>query len=209
MIRILLVDGHPLIHLGFTTLLARHDDLVLVGNTTESTHALHFCEADRPDVVILALNISGEFPDAFVVSIRAQFPQIKVILLTSLMDESFIRGMVQQGVSGCILKSDSIEAIPVAIRTISAGGVWFSQTIIQMLVRPADEKTSFASRNNLTPRETDVLRWIVAGRTNKQIAKELRVSEKSVEKYVRTLFEKLDADSRVALAVRAIRESFE
>lgn len=160
-------------------------------------------------MVILALNISGEFPDAFVVSIRAQFPQIKVILLTSLMDESFIRGMVQQGVSGCILKSDSIEAIPVAIRTISAGGVWFSQTIIQMLVRPADEKTSFASRNNLTPRETDVLRWIVAGRTNKQIAKELRVSEKSVEKYVRTLFEKLDADSRVALAVRAIRESFE
>jgi DNA-binding NarL/FixJ family response regulator len=117
-----------------------------------------------------------------------------------------VRKIIKNGALGCVLKSDEVEALVLAIRTVIQGGTWFSHRILKDLLSPNKEKQSFSKRFRLTEREVEVLQWLIAGYTNKQIASTIYISEKTVEKHIGELLKKVGVESRLEVAVQAVRE---
>lgn len=197
-IRILLADDHALVRAGLRAIIADEPDFALVGEATSGDEARDLCAALRPDVLLLDLRMPGPPATETIPWVRAHRPATRIVILTAHREDAWVRGLLDLGAAGYVLKDDALEAVPQAVRAVAAGGTWLSQAIMPALLRPPAD----ADAEALTPREREVLALVAAGRSNKDIGLALGVSVRTAEFHVKHLLDKLRARSRAeAVAV--------
>lgn len=207
-IRVLIADDHPSLRRGLREILAHESDLALAGEAADGDETQRLCRELRPDVLLLDLRMPGPPPAETVAAVRACCPATRVLVLTAYSDPPYVREMTAAGVAGYLLKDEEPEAIVEAIRRAAAGGVWFSQAIMRQLARSqADAANAGAKGADLTSREREVLQHVIAGKTNKEIAKALNIAVKTVEMHVTHMLDKLGVESRTEAAVYAVQHA--
>ncbi len=204
-IRVVLADDHPVVRGGIRNLLERALDIQVVGEASNGNEALKLVEELSPDILLLDM----ELPDLKGIEVAQQLRSggnpVKILVLSAHDDPLYIRELLESGASGYLVKEEAPETIVDAVRGVAHGEQgWVSRKIAAQMVSwmRGDE----VGEVKLTPREMDVLRLVVEGKTNQNIGVLLGISEKTVEKYLYAIFTKLEVTSRVEAAVYAVRE---
>lgn len=201
-IRVLVADDHKVVRLGLRTFLGLDAELELVGEASDGREAVEMAGRLRPDVVLMDLVMPEMDGLAATIAIRRDYPEIEVIALTSVLEGASVADAVRAGAIGYLLKNAAPEDLHRGIRAAAAGQVFLSPEAAAQLVRQVKAPESPLA---LTPREIEVLRLLTLGRSNKQIARELRVGEETVKTHVSNILGKLKAASRTQAALHAIR----
>jgi DNA-binding NarL/FixJ family response regulator len=189
-IRVVLADDHPVVRSGIRSLLERAVDVSIVGEASTGSEALRLVEEMHPDVLLLDM----ELPDVKGVEVAQQLKRagstVKILVLSAHDDPAYIRELFESGAAGYLVKEEAPETIVEAVRGVAHGEQgWVSRRIAAQMVSwmRKDEDGEVV----LTPRELAVLRLVVEGKTNQNIGALLGISEKTVEKYLYTIFTKL------------------
>lgn len=209
-ITVLLVDDHPLLLDALKTLIKSTPDLSVAGVARSVADALRLIASERPQVVIMDI----ELPDGFCFDIleRAGTPRgdMHAIIFSAHQDDRFIEQALKCGVRGYISKQESMESIREAIHTVAHGGVFFSDDIKSRLVVENDtyrlSERAKTLLNALTGREIAVLRLLARGLSKKQVARELKLSVKTISTHTENIMVKTNIHDRVELSRLAIRE---
>jgi DNA-binding NarL/FixJ family response regulator len=204
LIRIVLADDHPLLRSGVRAALEANSDLTVVGEAADGYHVVPCCRETSPDVLLLDLQMPGPGPLAIITELRTHCPTIPILVLTAHTDLAHIRGVLAAGVAGYILKEEPAEAVVTAVRVVVSGGTWLSRSIAATLGQGTSELSPEAI--NLSDPALTILRLLAEGRSNREIGQMLGVSEKSIERRVSEICAQLGVTTRVAAAVRAVRE---
>ncbi len=206
-IRVLIVDDHPLFRQGVRLYLENQEQLTLAGEAGHGEEALEKLEENKVDVVLLDLQMPRMDGLETLQKIRADWPEVKVLVLTSFGSWDRVYDALQRGASGYIMKDAPPRELLAAIKTVSAGGVCFGNEVARELLARVDrEKPSPENVEPLTPREKEVLSLMVRGLANREISEELVVSEKTIKTHVANILHKLGVKSRTQAALLAMRE---
>jgi two-component system NarL family response regulator len=215
-IRVLIADDHTLLRRGLAVVLDTEDDIEVVGEASDGAEALHKAEELAPDVVILDVRMPDTDGLTACAAIKRSVPDAKVIMLTSSDEETDLYEAVKSGASGYLLKSVLPHTIPDALRAVQRGESQVTPSMAAKLLtgfaalaRGADAVPApapAAATPKLTEREMEVLKLVATGRNNREIAKELFITENTVKNHVRNILEKLNLHSRMEAVVYAVRE---
>ena len=202
-LRILIADDHAIARQGLRTVLLMQHDMQLVGEATNGREAVAATAALRPDVVLMDLMMPVLDGVAAIAAIKREQPATHILALTTFADTELVVGAVQAGVDGYLIKDIGIEELTHAIRTVHSGAPYLHRDATRQLLQAtaAPDEPSPA----LTGREQQVLTLLAAGRTNRMIALQLRIAEKTVSVHVSKLLAKLGFQSRTQAALYASR----
>ncbi len=201
-IKVLLVDDHAMVRRGLGAFLSVYPDLELIGEAENGAEALEQCARLKPDVVLMDLLMPEMDGATATAAIRQQFPQMRVIALTSYRDDDLVQRVIQAGATGYLLKNVSGIDLAQAIRAAHAGRPTLAPEAAQALINISTKPAT--PGHDLTTRERDVLALLVKGLSNTEIAGRLIISQATVKGHVSNILGKLGVTSRteaVALAV--------
>jgi two-component system, NarL family, response regulator LiaR len=201
-IRILIVDDHSVVRQGLRMFLSLEPEMEVVGEANNGAAAVECVAELAPDVVLMDLIMPGMDGVQATEIICQRYPETEVIALTSVLEDSAVVSAIRAGAIGYLLKDTESEELIKAIRAASQGQVQLSPEAAERLMR---EIRSPESREKLTRRETEVLRRIAEGKSNKEIAHDLVVSETTVKSHVSSILMKLGVPSRTQAALYAVR----
>jgi NarL family two-component system response regulator LiaR len=202
-IRVLIVDDHAMVRSGLAAFLEAFDDLELVGEASSGEEAVRLSAALQPDVVLMDLVMPGMDGPAATRAIRERVPRTRVIALTSFPEEELVPRALQAGATSYLLKNVGADELASAIRAARAGRATLAPEAAQVLIQQSTRPTQPGSE--LSPREREVLRLMVQGLSNPQIADRLIVGRSTVKFHVSSILNKLGVQSRteaVALALQ-------
>ena len=197
-IRILIVDDHPLLREGVVSLVEKQADMLVVAEASNGKEARQLFQQHIPDVTLMDLRLPGVDGIETMISILADFPDAKIIVLTTFSGDAQILRALKSGARGYLLKDLLRKELLEAIRTVHAGRKRIPLEI-------AAQIAEHASDTNLTRREIEVLQWIASGNPNKLVADKLSVTEDTIKMHVKSILSKLGANDRthaVAIAVK-------
>lgn len=203
-IRVLVVDDHKVVRSGLRTFMSVQSDIEMVGEASNGEEAVLQCAALTPDVVLMDMKMPVMDGPAATAAIRAQFPDVQVVGLTSLDDETFAVRAIEAGAIGYLFKDVDEEQLLSTIRLASQGRGVIAPEAMQAIVAAshrADEQTV-----SLTPRELATLELLARGLTNPQIADRLVISASTVNFHVHNVLDKLGAKTRTEAVVIAAKE---
>ena len=201
-IRILLVDDHMVVRKGLRTFLSYDPELEVVGEAADGAQALSKARELTPDVVLMDLVMPGMDGIAATAAIRHELPETEVLALTSVLEDASVVGAVRAGAIGYLLKDTQAEALCQAIKAAAAGQVQLTPRAAARLMQAI---SCPESPEELTERETEVLRLLAQGQSNKQIAHSLNNTEKTIKTHVSRILSKLGVESRTQATLYAIR----
>lgn len=211
-IRVLVVDDHALYRRGLEMVLAAEPDVEIVGEAGDGAQAVRLAEELLPDVVLMDLRMPRRSGVEACSEIRASAPTVKIIILTISDDEADLFDAVRAGASGYLLKDVPGEQIADGIRAVHGGQSLISPSMASALLaefaalsRRAEDRPASVPVPSLTDREMQVLRLLGRGMANRDIARELVISENTVKNHVRNILEKLQLHSRMEAVVFAVR----
>ena len=210
-IRILLVDDHAVVREGVRMLLEGQSDLVLVAEAWDRAGTLAHLERERPDLVLLDLDLGGESGLEMLREIGAACPEARILVFTGVRDRDVHRRAMQLGAHGVVSKEKAASVLLTAIRKVWAGEAWIDRTMMSALLQearqaPRRELDPQAARiASLTPREREIIGLIAQGNGTKRLAAELGVSEKTVRNHLVSIYDKLEVSDRLELAIYAVR----
>jgi DNA-binding NarL/FixJ family response regulator len=196
--RVLIVDDHVMVREGLAQIIASDPDLVLVGMAATGVEALELYRQHQPDVVTMDYKLPGQSGVECTAAICHEFPNARVILLSILEGDEDIWRATQAGAVGYVSKTVGITDVLAAIRLVAQGKPYFSAGLAEKIARRTPG-------NTLSAREFDVLREVVLGRSNKEIADKLRVSPTRVKRVIEQIFEKLNVADRTQATTVAIQ----
>jgi DNA-binding NarL/FixJ family response regulator len=197
LIRILTVDDHPLLRKGIAALVNAEDDMKLVAEASSGKEAVEKFRVHRPDVTLMDIQLPGLNGIETIGQIQKQFPNAKIIVLTTYSGDAQVVRAIRAGARAYLLKRQVHRELLEIIRAVHAGQRRIPQEIaIELVDHPRDD---------LSPREVDVLRLIAGGNANKEIADQLGIGEASVKSYVANIFSKLDAKDRAHAVTIALK----
>jgi two-component system response regulator DevR len=205
--RVLLVDDHEVVRLGLMTLIDDQADMEVVGEAGTASEALLAVERLRPDVVLMDIRLPGEGGLEATERITHDFPESKVVILTSFADDELVVRAIQAGAAGYVLKQVGNQELLRAIQAAARGQAVLDPTTTQRLlarVRETERRAEQDAFRELSAREMEVLAEVARGHTNAQIGRNLYLSEKTVRNYVSTILEKLHLTNRIELATYAV-----
>jgi DNA-binding NarL/FixJ family response regulator len=200
-IRVLVVDDHPVVRQGLRTFLDLQDDLEVVGESADGESCVDDAERLRPDVILLDLRMPGADGVTALHGLRAAGNPAKVLVITSFTEPSAVLPAVRAGASGYVYKDVDPPALAAAIRSVHAGHVLLHPDVARLLAA-GDGRPGAA---DLTARERDVLVELARGRSNREIARALSLSEKTVKTHVSAILGKLGVQDRTQAALHAVR----
>ena len=204
-IRILIADDHGVMRAGLRAVLEDEPDLQVVGEAANGEEALYLAGKHLPDIILLDIGMPGIDGIEVTRRLRKLSPQTQALILTVYEDETLLSEAIKAGASGYVIKRAVEEELISAIRAVSRGDMYIHPAITRLLVKglspTADPKNKPKkdALESLTPREREVMGYIVRGFTNRQIAETLFISVRTVEGHRASLFNKLDLKTRVEL----------
>ncbi len=201
-IRVFLADDHPPLRVGLRVLLEQSPDIQVIGESGDGHDALAQIESLRPDVAVIDCQLPGLEGIEVAAEIKRRGVPTRVLALSSFADERYVRGMLEADAIGYLLKEEAPERIVEAVHAAARGEEWFSAKISKLIADWSQGKHPYG----LSERDIVILRLLVSGKLNKEIAVELGFSEKTVEKYLGEIFKKIGVATRVEAAVKAVRE---
>jgi two-component system, NarL family, response regulator LiaR len=201
-IRVLIVDDHSVVRQGLRMFLSLDPDLEVVGEAADGAEAVRLARQLRPDVVLMDLLMPVMDGIAATAAIRRELPDTEVLALSSVLEDASVVGAVRVGAIGYLLKDTQADALCQAIKAAAAGKVQLAPGAAARLMQAVSAPES---PEELTERETDVLRLLAQGQSNKQIARNLCIAEKTVKTHVSNILSKLGVQSRTQATLYAVR----
>lgn len=195
-IKILLVDDHSIVIDGLRSLLSKLKDAEVVDTASSATEGLSKLKQTQADLVITDINMPGIDGLEFIKIIRSNFPPTKIIVLSLHDEPHYIRNVMKQRVQGYILKNDTSAELLIAVERILDGNVYLSSRINQIMMEQLDEAPA---EKLLTEREIQIIRLIAQEKSNREIAEELFISERTIETHRKNIFRKTDSKNIVGL----------
>lgn len=199
--RILIVDDHGLMRAGLHALLEDEPGIEVVGEADSAEQLMHLAGQLHPDIVLLDIGLPGMDGIEATRKIKVNFPKIRVLILSVYEDESLLREAISAGASGYIIKRAAEEELINAVRAVTQGYLYIHPAITSLLVKDLSPtaRTKKEALNTLTPRELEVMSYLIRGFTNRQIAETLFISMRTVEGHRANLLGKLELKTRVEL----------
>jgi DNA-binding NarL/FixJ family response regulator len=201
-IRILLADDHSVVRQGLRMFLGLDPELEVVGEATNGAEAVRLAHQLKPDVVLMDMLMPVMDGIAATATIRRELPDTEVVALTSVLEDATVVGAVRAGAIGYLLKDTESDELRRAIKAAANGQVQLPPQAAARLMR---EVRAPESPEALTERETEVLRLLAQGQSNKEIARSLYIGEKTVKTHVSNILGKLSVPSRTQAALYAVR----
>ncbi|MFF2010328.1 response regulator [Streptomyces sp. NPDC058195] len=204
-IRVLLVDDHQVVRRGLRTFLEVQDDIEVVGEAADGAEGVARTEELRPDVVLMDVKMPGTDGIEALRRLRGLDNPAKVLIVTSFTEQRTVVPALRAGASGYVYKDIDPEALAGAIRSVHAGHVLLQPEVAGALLAQEDPGSGTGRGSTLTEREREVLGLIADGRSNREIARALVLSEKTVKTHVSNILMKLDLADRTQAALWAVR----
>jgi len=208
--RILIVDDHEVVRLGLKALLEQHPQFEVVAEAGNSKEALEQVERYLPDVVLMDIRLPGESGIDATERITTNYPEIRVIILTSYAEDEMLFSAIRSGASGYVLKQIGAEDLIKAVEAIGRGEALLDPAVTQRVfqeVRRAVREEEASAFANLSQQEKHVLLLVSEGRTNREIAKTLFLGEGTVRNYVSSILSKLTVSNRAEAAAYAVEHN--
>jgi len=207
LMRILIVDDHPLIRSGIKGVLEQESDMVVVGEANNGSKAVEMAEQLKPHVILMDYNLPGKSGIEAIKEILAQNPAIRILILSNYSDEKIIFSALEAGAMGYILKVDSVEKIVSALREALKGNPTLStQAERGLLSYLQGKRTNQPYTKPLTNQEKTVLIMMAEGKTNADIAAHLYISEGTVRSHVSHIISKLKLQNRAQAIIYAVKD---
>jgi DNA-binding NarL/FixJ family response regulator len=213
-IRVLIVDDHPVVREGLHTILSTDRSIEVVGKSCDGAEAVTMVAEKEPDVVLMDIRMPNMDGVQAIRRIKDQSPSTAIIVLTMYDNDAYVVDAVQAGASGYLLKDASRELLLHTIRVVSSGATLIKTSLLSGAISSLvqSQKTrqetmagSAEGMEQLTPREREVLKLAAVGYSNKDIAKELSITQDTVKKHMQSILGKLHASSRIHAAIQATR----
>lgn len=211
-IRLLLVDDHEVVRLGMKALLERHQEFIVIGEASSEEEAIKQALELEPDIVLMDIRLSGGSGIEACQQIKEQRPDIKVLMLTSFAEDELLFSAIRAGATGYLLKQVNSNDLVRAIEAASRGESMLDPSLTQRVfveVRRSIKKEEAVAFTDLTGQEKQVLSLIAGGKTNREIAADLFLSEGTVRNYVSSILSKLNVSNRAEAAAYAIQHHLE
>ena len=216
-IKVLIVDDHPLLRQGLSTLLELEGGINVVGQASNGPEALRLAAELQPDVILLDINMPGMNGIEVAKTVRKRHPEVAILVLTIHDNESYVNEMIRSGAKGYLLKDAEPSQVVQAIKQVYSGESVYPPDLLEHVMERYHElevqygrlqTAATLSELSLTSRELEILRYIVEGMSNKEIANTLFISEKTVKNHITSLLRKLDVEDRTQAAVFAVSQGF-
>jgi NarL family two-component system response regulator YdfI len=209
-IRVVIADDHPVVRTGLRLMLGMEEGIELVGEAADGVAAVHLVSSLQPDVVLMDVRMPAMDGLEAIEQIRAKFPHIAILVLTTYDEDELMLRSLQAGVRGYLLKESKLETVLQAIERAARGEMLLQPELMQRVLDHAARRTGPASptpgNNNvqLTEREQEVLAGIATGERSKEVGARLGITRRTVESYLNSIYTKLNVDSRAAAVAVAI-----
>ncbi len=209
-ITVLMADDQPVVRSPLANWLRNTGDIKVIGEVGSADEAVTIAIRERPDVVLMDIDMPGLLVFDAVRTIKSRSPRTRVIVLSGFFNDKYIEEALSAEASGYVTKGESTDAVVAAVRAVANGGAYFSPQVQERLIIDANGvrlDSDMATRSStLTSRELEVLRYIARGLSKKDIAAIMHLSVKTVDNHSTSLMAKLNIHDRVELALYAIRE---
>jgi len=209
--KILLAEDHKLMRIGLKSIFQEYDDLEVIGEADNGIDVIKLAKELKPDVILMDIGLPNLDGIKATKKIKEFDKNTKIIMLTSHSDENEVNNAIEAGVNAYALKDIKTEYLVMVLKSVKDGAVWFDPNIAH-LVKNNTQKTASradfkAKHANLTEREYEVLKLIVDGKSNQEIATTLNISEHTAKAHVCNIIQKMLVDDRTQVAVKAIKEN--
>lgn len=204
MIKVLLVDDHEMVRLGVSSYLMIQTDMEVVGEASNGLEGYHKALELRPDIILMDLVMDVMDGIEATQKIMADWPQAKIIIVTSFLDDEKVYPAMEAGASSYLLKTSSAAEIAQAIRSTYQGHKVIEPAVTEKIIEHRLDQARPKPHDELTNRELDVLRLIGQGYSNQAIAEELVITLKTVKTHVSNIFTKLEVEDRTQAAIYAV-----
>jgi DNA-binding NarL/FixJ family response regulator len=201
MIRLVVVDDHPVVRHGLVAMLRYERDMQVVGEAENGVEAVNRILELLPDVVLLDLNLPKMSGIEVMRQVRAQQPRVRFLVLTTYDTDEYIGPALEAGAQGYLLKDATPDELTRAVRSLAAGGAALEEGVAARVL----ESIAEPGGDELSARELEVLRLLVAGASNKAIAAQLNLSENTVKSHLSHIFSKLRVQSRAEAVAAALQ----
>lgn len=210
-IRIVLVDDHEIVRAGLRLVIEGSSSMVVVAEAGNGAEALEAAASTNPDVVLLDLDLGDENGLDLIPDLMASSSRLQVLVLTGLRDTEIHRRAVMQGAMGLVLKNRAVPTLLKAIEKVHMGEIWFDRSLLADVLRDRVRGVDLAADPeavqvaSLSPREREVIRHVLMGRRNREIAVALSISEATVRHHLTSIFGKLGVADRTELVIYAYK----
>ena len=202
-VRLLITDDHDVVRQGLRLYLRREPEIEVVGEAADGYEAVELARRLKPDVVLMDLLMPRMDGIAATEAIRAELPEVEVVALTSVLEDASVTGAIRAGAIGYLLKDTKAEDLCRAIKGAAAGQVQLAPEAAARLMR--EVRVPESQEEELTERETEILKRVARGQANKEIARDLFVEERTIKSHVTSILKKLGVKSRTQAALHAVR----
>ncbi len=209
-ITVIVADDHALFREGLIMLLSQHNDIKVVGEAADGLQAVSLVEALQPDILLLDIRMPKVGGLDVLATIRLKSPRTRTLILSGFLEDEYITEAFHRGAKGYLVKVATHQDLVKAIRTTHAGELWAERKVLSQVVDSLLQKMEglntplSALPETLTEREQEVVKWVIQGMMNKEIAAQLGISEKTVKAHLSNIFSKLKVSRRLQLLLHQI-----